>query len=157
MVDLSQAIALLAGHDAGGHGSGYRARYPIAVFYGPPGAGKSQIAQSVCRQFGGRYIDYLLDILRGPQCPILGAFEPTDFTQWLDEQATGGDGPLIVDEIDALFATWSGTKREQFFSDILRTEFPQVVVLVTKYDPPIKYRDSKGHGLTVAAPVPAGV
>ncbi len=111
-------------------------RYRVAWLTGPPFSGKSVLARQLSETLHWSYLDYTLtpgyfDVL----ATSITTYQPAQLSQALREQCTACQEPvLIVDELDALLATWSFSQRQVWASQVSRLPYlPCGLILVTHF------------------------
>lgn len=109
-------------------------RYRVAWLTGMPLSGKTYLARQIAAQCGWHYLDYTLtpgyfDTLT----TTIATYHPENFLQALQSWIHTCPAPvLIVDELDALLATWSNDQRRVWASKVSRmTALPCGVLLVS--------------------------
>lgn len=97
-------------------------RYRTAWLIGPPLSGKTTLARRLCDIHNWRYLNYTLepgffDTLNDR----LETYRPADFLSDIRTWCTAyGRSVLLVDEIDALLATWPLDQRRLFATRVSR-------------------------------------
>jgi hypothetical protein len=81
----------------------------------------NQVMKAAADRASGKYVDYLKDILGGPNPPVLGAYDRQDFREWLKSEAAEA-GTLFVNHADPLLSTWRESDQRAFFIDFLHIE-----------------------------------
>jgi SpoVK/Ycf46/Vps4 family AAA+-type ATPase len=107
--------------------------YRVFVLFGAPLSGKTKRAKKICQELDGKYIDLLKDKL-DLISPQLGRYSPNDFKKDIKIWAKETGSVLVIDEIEALFDTWTKEKQEDCFKLISRLRPDSVVLIVTRLD-----------------------
>jgi len=74
-------------------------------------SGKTYIVKEIAKRFKGEYIDLLKDKLSILN-PKLGSYSPLDFKRDISRWAKEIDTLLVIDEVEALFDTWTREQQE---------------------------------------------
>lgn len=85
----------------------------VFVLFGTPLSGKTYVARTIAKKLNAQYIDLLEDKLK-MLSPILGIYSPLDFRRDIDVWLNQTETLLVIDEIEALFDTWTREKQEDF-------------------------------------------
>jgi len=116
--------------------------YRVFILFGAPISGKTTIAKEICKELDGKYVDLLKDKLNMIS-PKLGRYSPLDFKHDINLWAKETESLLVIDEIEALFDTWTQGKQEDFFKLISRLRIDSVVLIITRLNLP--YEDIIGE------------
>jgi len=109
--------------------------YRVFILFGAPISGKTTIAKEILKQFDGEYIDLLKDKL-DKISPKLGRYSPLDFKNDINLWTKETESLLIIDEIEALFDTWTREKQEDLFKLISKMRTDSVVIIITRLNLP---------------------
>ena len=104
--------------------------YRIFILSGSPISGKNTIAEEIRKKLGGKYVDLLKDKLNMIS-PKLGRYSPLDFKHDINLWAKETESLLLVDEIEALFDTWTQERQEDSFKLLSRLRTESVVLIIT--------------------------
>ncbi len=115
--------------------------YRVFILFGAPISGKTTIAKEICKELNGEYVDLFKDKLN-TMSPKLGRYSPLEFKHDINLWAKETESLLVVDEIEALFDTWTQEKQEDFFKLISRLRTHSVVLIVTRLI--LRYEDIMG-------------
>jgi hypothetical protein len=121
---------------AGSHLRAYcsQPRYRTAWLIGSPLSGKTTLARQLCETYGWRYLNYTLEPgYFDALVDHLKTYQPADLISdlriWC---AADGRSVLLVDEIDAILATWQFDQRRLFATQASRlSELAHGLVLVS--------------------------
>jgi len=116
--------------------------YRVFILFGAPLSGKTTIAKEICKELDGKYVDLLKDKLNTIN-PKLGRYLPLDFKRDINLWAKETESLLVIDEIEALFDTWTQGKQEDLFKLISRLRIDSVVLIITRLNLP--YEDIIGE------------
>jgi hypothetical protein len=103
----------------------FRQRYRVAWLTGTPMSGKSALARRLCEHHNWRYLNYTLtpgyfDAL----APPISTYQPDQLIAALQDWASNCDAPvLVVDELDALLASWSSDQRHAWANKASRLPY----------------------------------
>jgi len=109
-----------------------RERYKTMFVVGNPLSGKTTIAKDVANFLDAEYVDHLQDVLTKIKSPVIGAYSPIDFRDYLKKK--GNSSPkevLIIDEVQWLIATWSQKQRKELPRLLSFLETKSAVMLIT--------------------------
>lgn len=112
--------------------------YGVFILFGAPISDKTSIAKEILKQLDGEYVDLLKDKLNIIN-PKLGRYSTLEFKHDINLWAKETESLLVVDEIEALFDTWTHEKQEDFFKLISRLRPDSVVLIVTRLN--LRYED----------------
>jgi hypothetical protein len=108
-------------------------RYRTAWLIGSPLSGKTTLARQLCGLHKWQYINYTLDqgffdVLQSN----LETYQPVDLLNELSTWCAAYRSILVIDEIDALLATWSIDQRRLFVTRASRLpNVPYGLILVS--------------------------
>jgi hypothetical protein len=110
-------------------------RYRVAWLTGPPFSGKTFLARQLSDMHQWYYLDYTLtpgyfDTLTTTIATYLPDKLLLALQTWIDACPAPG---LIVDEIDALLATWSPDQRRIWASKASRIPYPPCGILIVTH------------------------
>ena len=108
-----------------------RERYKTMFIAGNPLSGKTTLAKGIAKSLDAEYVDHLQDVLPQIKSPVLGAYSPIDFREYLKKK--GNSSPkevLIIDEIKWLIATWSQKQRKELPRLLSFLETKSIIILV---------------------------
>lgn len=111
--------------------------YSVFVLYGPPSAGKTTVARKIAERLGGTYIDLLSEWLPTLN-PCLGLYEPSDFKRDINDYSKKSTVLVVVDEIEALFDTWTREQQENLFRMLSRWRAHSLLLITTRIDLPFE-------------------
>jgi len=111
--------------------------YRVFVLFGAPISGKTTIAKEICKELDGEYVDLLKDKLN-TMSPNLGRYSPLDFKRDINLWAKEAESLLVIDEIEALFDTWTNEKQKDLFKLVSRLRTDSVVLIITRLNLPHK-------------------
>ena len=123
--------------------------YRVFILFGVPISGKTTIAKEILKQLDGEYVDLLKDKLN-TMSPKLGRYSPLDFKHDINLWAKETESLLVIDEIEALFDTWTKEKQEDLFKLISRLRTDSVVLIITRLNLP--YEDIIGKNRVFRIP-----
>ena len=109
--------------------------YRVFVLFGAPISGKTTIAKEICKELDGEYVDLLKDKLN-TMSPSLGRYSPLDFKRDINLWAKEAESLLVIDEIEALFDTWTNEKQKDLFKLVSRLRTDSVVLIITRLNLP---------------------
>jgi replication-associated recombination protein RarA len=112
--------------------------YRVFILFGAPISGKTTIAKEILKQLDGEYVDLLKDKLN-IMSPKLGRYSPLDFKHDINLWAKETESLLVIDEIEALFDTWTKEKQEDLFKLISKLRTDSVVLIITRLN--LAYED----------------
>jgi len=101
-------------------------------------SGKTTIAKEILKQLDGEYVDLLKDKLN-IMSQKLGRYSPLDFKHDINLWAKETESLLVIDEIEALFDTWTKEKQEDLFKLISKLRTDSVVLIITRLN--LAYED----------------
>lgn len=108
-----------------------RERYKTMFAVGNPLSGKTALAKEIANSLSGEYIDHLQDVLPQIKSPVLGAYSPIDFREYLKMKGNSSQKEfLIIDEIKWLIATWLQKQRKEMLRLLSFLETKSVIILV---------------------------
>ena len=109
----------------------------IFVLHGSPLSGKTYIAKEIAKRLDGEYVDLLKDKLSVLN-PKLGLYAPLDFKQDIGTWAKETPSVLVIDEIEALFDTWTRQQQEDLLKLIsgLGGRMPTPVLIISRLNLP---------------------
>jgi hypothetical protein len=96
-------------------------RYRTAWLVGPPLSGKTTLARRICSVYGWHYVNYVLepgyfDVLQDR----IESYQPGDLEHDIRTWCTEHNRMLVIDEIDAVLATWPIDQRQLFVWKVSR-------------------------------------
>ncbi|MEI7768853.1 MAG: AAA family ATPase [Chloroflexales bacterium] len=109
-------------------------RYRTAWLIGAPLSGKTTLARQLCKTHGWRYLNHTLEPgYFDALADHLETYQPADLLRDLRAWCAASDRPvLLVDEIDAILATWPSDQRRLFATQASRlSELAHGLVLVS--------------------------
>lgn len=97
-------------------------RYRTAWLIGAPLSGKTMLARQLCEAHNWRYLNYTLEAgFFDALADHLETYQPIDFLNDIRTwSAESNQSVLLVDEIDAVLATWSFDQRRLFATQASR-------------------------------------
>jgi hypothetical protein len=110
-------------------------RYRVAWLTGPPLSGKTTLAQRLCERHGWHYLDYTstpgyFDTL----ADTIATYRPDDLTAALQSWCAECAAPvLVVDEIDAILATWSHDQRTVWANRVSRMPYLACGIIIVTH------------------------
>lgn len=112
--------------------------YRVFILFGPPITGKTIISKEICKELNGKYVDLLKEKLNmiGTKLEI---YSPLKFKHDINLWAKETESLLVVDEIEALFDTWTQEKQEDFFKLVSKLRTDNVVLIITRLN--LRYED----------------
>lgn len=129
--------------------TGAPSAYRVFILFGAPISGKTTIAKEIRKELGGKYVDLLEDKLN-TMSPKLGRYSPLDFKHDIDLWAKEAESLLVIDEIEALFDTWTNEKQEDLLKLVSRLRTDSVVLIITRLNLP--YEDIIGENKVFRIP-----
>lgn len=110
-------------------------RYRVAWLVGPPARGKSQLARQLRDRLGWSYINYTLEPgYFDTLAETITRYQPTDLVTAVRDWCQSCSRPvLIVDEIDAVIATWDRAQRYSWAALVARLQWLPCGVLIVSH------------------------
>lgn len=108
-----------------------RERYKTMFVVGNPLSGKTTLAKDVANFSDAEYIDHLQDVLHLIKSPVLGAYSPIDFREYIKKKGNSSSKEaLMIDEVKWLISTWSQKQRKELAKILSFLETKSVAILV---------------------------
>ncbi len=110
-------------------------RFRVAWLIGPPAHGKSVLARQLRDRLGWSYINYTLEPgYFDSLTETISRYQPTDLVAAIQDWCQRCSAPvLIVDEIDAVIATWDRTQRYTWAALVGRLQWLPCGVLIVSH------------------------
>ena len=108
-----------------------RERYKTMFVVGNPLSGKTTLAKGIAKSLDAEYVDHLQDVLTKIKSPVIGAYSPINFREYLKKK--GNSSPkevLMIDEVKWLIATWSQKQRKELPRLLSFLATKSVIILV---------------------------
>jgi hypothetical protein len=109
----------------------------VFVLHGSPLSGTTYIAREIAKRLDGKYVDLLKDKLSVLN-PKLGLYTPLEFKRDIGTWAKETPSVLVIDEIEALFDTWTRKQQEEFLKLIsgLQGRMTVPVLIISRLNMP---------------------
>jgi len=107
-----------------------RERYKTMFVVGNPLSGKTTIAKDVTNFLDAEYVDHLQDVLTKIKSPVIGAYSPIDFRDYLKKKGNSSPKVVLIDEVKWLISTWSQKQRKELPRLLSFLATKSVVILV---------------------------
>lgn len=107
-----------------------RERYKTMFVVGSPLSGKTTLAKEIAKSLDAEYVDHLQDVLTKIKSPVIGAYSPIDFRDYLKKKGNSSPKVVLIDEVKWLISTWSQKQRKELPRLLSFLATKSVVILV---------------------------
>lgn len=112
-------------------------RYRVAWLVGPPQTSrKTLLARQLCEQTGWKYLDYTLEPgYFHALAEVIDSYQPAQLVSAVREWCEACEAPvLVLDEIDAVLATWDHHNRRSWAGLVARLQYlPCGLIIVSHF------------------------